>query len=150
MDTGSLLEENAKLKKALAGVMPFVGLPAYGASWATPEAKSRNQEMCEQAFDFASSCFPDCCIVFPDGTHRLCSENELRSPGGAPLASRSEQFINSPPVYHDEAACRKPLRVHRLVLRRTPDYRHGCAAGPNRHIDGRWPSAHEPSRLGSR
>lgn len=35
-----LVVENAKLRKALAGVIPWVGKLAEGPSWATPEAKA--------------------------------------------------------------------------------------------------------------
>jgi hypothetical protein len=50
--------ENAKLSKALAGLIPWVGEPAEGPSWATPEAKARNRAMCEKALEEACACFP--------------------------------------------------------------------------------------------
>ena len=57
--TKQLIEENRKLKKALAGVIPWVGEPADGPKWATPEAKARNRAMCEEALNEACACFPE-------------------------------------------------------------------------------------------
>jgi hypothetical protein len=54
-----LKEENAKLREALAAVIPWVGEPAQGPSWATPEAKQRNKTMCEKVLNEACACFPD-------------------------------------------------------------------------------------------
>lgn len=54
-----LKADNDKLRRALARVIPWVGMPAEGPSWATPEAKARNRDMCEKAFREACSCFPE-------------------------------------------------------------------------------------------
>jgi hypothetical protein len=58
-DEDPLAVEIAKLRKALAGVIPWVGFPAEGPSWATPDAKARNKAMCEKALQEACACFPD-------------------------------------------------------------------------------------------
>lgn len=54
-----LKAEYGKLRRALAGVIPWVGESAEGPSWATPEAKARNRAMCERALQEACACFPD-------------------------------------------------------------------------------------------
>ena len=54
-----VVAENHKLRDALAGVIPWVGEPAEGPSWATKDAKANNREMCERALDRACECFPE-------------------------------------------------------------------------------------------
>lgn len=51
--------EVIKLRRALAGVIPWIGKPADGPCWATPEAKARNRAMFEEAFTEACECFPE-------------------------------------------------------------------------------------------
>lgn len=54
-----LREENAKLRKALAGLIPWAGESPYGPTWATTDAKRRNKAMFDQAFQNACNCFPE-------------------------------------------------------------------------------------------
>lgn len=58
-DGGGLKAENVKLRKALAGLIPWVGEPRDGPGWATPEGKARNRAMCEKALRDAYACFPE-------------------------------------------------------------------------------------------
>jgi hypothetical protein len=54
-----LLEENRKLRSALAALLCAATCPIEGPSWATADAKRRNREMYESAVDSAFECFPD-------------------------------------------------------------------------------------------
>lgn len=54
-----LAAENAKLRKALAGIIPWAGELPEGPSWATPEAKNRNRAMFNKALEDACDCFPE-------------------------------------------------------------------------------------------
>ena len=54
-----LCAENQKLKKALAGLIPWAGERTEGPTCATPEGKARNRVMCEKAIAEACECFPD-------------------------------------------------------------------------------------------
>lgn len=51
--------ENAKLKKAIEGLICWAGDSPDGPEWATPEAKRRNREMLAKALEDAYACFPD-------------------------------------------------------------------------------------------
>jgi len=55
----SVVEENAKFKKAIADLIPWAGCLPDGPSWATDEASKENRRMFEDAMNFACSCFPD-------------------------------------------------------------------------------------------
>jgi hypothetical protein len=57
--TSELIAENAKLKKALEGLICWIGVPPEGPSWATPEAKARNKAMFDAAMQAACDCFPE-------------------------------------------------------------------------------------------
>jgi len=48
-----------ELEQALANLIPWAGESPEGPSWATPEAKARNREMCEKAIQDACDCFPE-------------------------------------------------------------------------------------------
>ena len=50
--------ENQKLRDALANLIPWAGELPEGPAWATPDAKSRNRDMCEKALAAAWDCFP--------------------------------------------------------------------------------------------
>jgi hypothetical protein len=54
-----LQAEVHRLRSALAGLIPWAGLSPEGPAWATPEAKQRNRQMFEKAFDDACECFPE-------------------------------------------------------------------------------------------
>ncbi|MGD0387472.1 MAG: hypothetical protein ABSC42_00845 [Tepidisphaeraceae bacterium] len=54
----SLIAENKKLKTALSRLIPWAGSSPDDPDWATPEAKLRNQQMCDDAIANANSCFP--------------------------------------------------------------------------------------------
>lgn len=71
MSDDTMYLENQKLKKALAGVMPWVGVPADGPSWATDAAKARNKAACQAAFDAAAECFP----TFYSGLQEVAERN---------------------------------------------------------------------------
>ena len=59
MTRDELIRENAKLRNALAAVIPWLGEPPNGPDWATPQAKKRNAVMFQKALDDACACFPD-------------------------------------------------------------------------------------------
>jgi hypothetical protein len=52
-----LKAENKKLKLALLLAIPWIGEPAEGPDWATPEAKKKNRAMSDDAFEVATSFF---------------------------------------------------------------------------------------------
>jgi len=52
-----LRQENAKLKDALSGLIPWAGELPSGPRWATQEAKERNREMFSIALENACACF---------------------------------------------------------------------------------------------
>ena len=54
----TLIDENARLKKALSDLIPWAGEPCEGPDWATEEAKIKNKGMCEQAIKNACALFP--------------------------------------------------------------------------------------------
>ncbi len=54
-----LKAENAKLRNALAGLIPWAGESPVGPEWAADEAKRRNRAMFEKALKDACDCFPD-------------------------------------------------------------------------------------------
>jgi hypothetical protein len=54
-----LAVENRKLRKALAGLIPWAGSLPEGPEWATAEAKQRNRAMFEKAIAEAFDCFPE-------------------------------------------------------------------------------------------
>jgi hypothetical protein len=56
---GQMTAANAKLKKALEGLICWIGVPPEGPSWATPEAKARNKAMFDAAMQAACDCFPE-------------------------------------------------------------------------------------------
>ena len=58
-NTGDLIAENAKLKKALEGLICWVGQQPEGPPWATDKAKTRNRQMFERAIEAACECFPE-------------------------------------------------------------------------------------------
>lgn len=61
MDTRikELTEENQKLRSALAGLIPWAGCSPNDPSWATQDAKKKNQQMFDEALNTACECFPD-------------------------------------------------------------------------------------------
>jgi hypothetical protein len=54
-----LAAENAKLRKALAGLIPWAGESPEGPAWATSKAKQRNTAMFNKAIKDACDCFPE-------------------------------------------------------------------------------------------
>lgn len=54
-----LIAENLKLKRALAGLIPWTGILPGGPPWATPEAEARNRATYAEAFKNACNCFPE-------------------------------------------------------------------------------------------
>lgn len=56
--TKKLAEENIKLRRALAALIPWAGQAPDGPEWATPEARDKNRAMFEAALNSACSCFP--------------------------------------------------------------------------------------------
>jgi hypothetical protein len=65
----TLIAENKKLKAALSRLIPWAGVSADSPDWATPEAKLRNRQMCEEAIENASNCFPENYNGFTDEEH---------------------------------------------------------------------------------
>lgn len=57
--TDTLQAENSKLRRALADAIPWIGENRTGPSWATEDAKRRNETACVEALEFAISCFPE-------------------------------------------------------------------------------------------
>jgi hypothetical protein len=58
-ETQRLSVENKRLKNALYDLLCWVDPNPEGPSWATPEARARNREMCESAVAAAYSCLPE-------------------------------------------------------------------------------------------
>jgi hypothetical protein len=59
MTITELKTENAKLREALAAAIPWIGQPAESPAWATSEAKARNRENADWAFQLATNCFEE-------------------------------------------------------------------------------------------
>lgn len=55
----TLVKRIARLERALAGAIPWIGMVSEGPAWATPDAKRRNSEMAEKALADACNCFPE-------------------------------------------------------------------------------------------
>ena len=54
-----LLEQNKRLRSALAGLIPWAGEKPDGPGWATEDAKNRNIKMFESALNAACECFDE-------------------------------------------------------------------------------------------
>jgi hypothetical protein len=70
----TLKSENKKLKLALLLAIPWIGEPAEGPEWATPEAKEKNRAMSDCAFKAATSFFPNGSDEFEEEMVKFASQ----------------------------------------------------------------------------